>query len=54
MGIEDTLGEFTMVKKDKKIKEEPLEKQLWRSADKLRKNIDACIKTTSQTRSNSS
>ena len=23
------------------IKEEPLEKQLWKAADKLRKNIDA-------------
>ena len=29
-----------MVKK-KEIKVEPLEKQLWKSADKLRKNIDA-------------
>ena len=27
--------------KDKEIQEEPLEKQLWKSADKLRKNIDA-------------
>ncbi len=27
--------------KTKEIKEEPLEKQLWKSADKLRKNIDA-------------
>jgi len=27
--------------KNKEIKEEPLEKQLWKSADKLRKNIDA-------------
>ncbi|MDC9722285.1 MAG: class I SAM-dependent DNA methyltransferase [Urechidicola sp.] len=27
--------------KKKEIKDEPLEKQLWRSADKLRKNIDA-------------
>ena len=26
---------------DKEIQEEPLEKQLWKSADKLRKNIDA-------------
>ena len=25
----------------KEVKEEPLEKQLWKSADKLRKNIDA-------------
>ena len=25
----------------KEIKEEPLEKQLWKAADKLRKNIDA-------------
>ncbi len=29
-----------MKKKDKK-QDEPLEKQLWKSADKLRKNIDA-------------
>lgn len=28
-------------KADKAVKEEPLEKQLWKSADKLRKNIDA-------------
>lgn len=28
-------------KADKAIQEEPLEKQLWKSADKLRKNIDA-------------
>ena len=27
--------------KVKEIKEEPLEKQLWKAADKLRKNIDA-------------
>ena len=27
--------------KTKEIKEEPLEKQLWKAADKLRKNIDA-------------
>ena len=27
--------------KNKKIKKEPIEKQLWKSADKLRKNIDA-------------
>jgi len=27
--------------KKKEIKEESLEKQLWKSADKLRKNIDA-------------
>jgi type I restriction enzyme M protein len=30
-----------MAKKNGKVTEEPLEKQLWRSADKLRKNIDA-------------
>lgn len=30
-----------MVKKNKKDSEEPLDKQLWKSADKLRKNIDA-------------
>lgn len=29
------------VKKEKEVKEEPLEKQLWKTADKLRKNIDA-------------
>jgi len=29
------------VKTEKEIKEEPLEKQLWKAADKLRKNIDA-------------
>jgi type I restriction enzyme M protein len=29
------------VKTTKSIKEEPLEKQLWKAADKLRKNIDA-------------
>ncbi len=28
-------------KKAKEVKEEPLEKQLWKAADKLRKNIDA-------------
>jgi type I restriction enzyme M protein len=28
-------------KKAKEVKEEPLEKQLWKTADKLRKNIDA-------------
>ena len=28
-------------KKQKEVKEEPLEKQLWKAADKLRKNIDA-------------
>jgi len=27
--------------KDNSAKEEPIEKQLWKSADKLRKNIDA-------------
>jgi len=27
--------------KDKELKTEPLEKQLWKAADKLRKNIDA-------------
>ena len=27
--------------KAKEVKEEPLEKQLWKAADKLRKNIDA-------------
>ncbi len=30
-----------MAKKNNKVKKEPLEKQLWKSADKLRKNIDA-------------
>ena len=30
-----------MAKKKKKQKQEPLEKQLWKAADKLRKNIDA-------------
>ncbi len=30
-----------MAKKKKEKKEEPLEKQLWKAADKLRKNIDA-------------
>ena len=30
-----------MAKKKKEANEEPLEKQLWKSADKLRKNIDA-------------
>lgn len=30
-----------MAKKSAKATEEPLEKQLWKSADKLRKNIDA-------------
>jgi type I restriction enzyme M protein len=30
-----------MAKPAKEIKEEPLEKQLWKAADKLRKNIDA-------------
>ena len=29
-----------MAKKNNNGKEEPLEKQLWKSADKLRKNID--------------
>lgn len=29
------------IKAEKAVKEEPLEKQLWKSADKLRKNIDA-------------
>ena len=28
-------------KSQKEIKEEPIEKQLWKAADKLRKNIDA-------------
>lgn len=27
--------------KENSIKEEPIEKQLWQAADKLRKNIDA-------------
>ena len=27
--------------KEKELKTEPLEKQLWKAADKLRKNIDA-------------
>jgi len=30
-----------MAKAPKKTKAEPLEKQLWKAADKLRKNIDA-------------
>jgi type I restriction enzyme M protein len=30
-----------MAKKNKSIKEEPLEQKLWKSADKLRKNMDA-------------
>jgi len=30
-----------MAKNDNKTQEEPLEKQLWKAADKLRKNIDA-------------
>jgi type I restriction enzyme M protein len=30
-----------MAKKQKEVAEEPLEKQLWKTADKLRKNIDA-------------
>jgi len=30
-----------MAKKNGNISEEPLEKQLWKAADKLRKNIDA-------------
>jgi type I restriction enzyme M protein len=29
------------MKKDKEAKQEPIEKQLWKAADKLRKNIDA-------------
>ena len=27
--------------KKKEVKQEPIEKQLWKAADKLRKNIDA-------------
>lgn len=30
-----------MAKQKKEVAEEPLEKQLWKTADKLRKNIDA-------------
>jgi len=30
-----------MVQKNNNTQEEPLEKQLWKAADKLRKNIDA-------------
>ncbi len=30
-----------MAKKQKEVKEEPLEKKLWKAADKLRKNMDA-------------
>lgn len=30
-----------MAKATKENKDEPLEKQLWKTADKLRKNIDA-------------
>ena len=37
--------------KEKELKAEPLEKQLWKAADKVRKNIDAaecyCKKNTS-------
>ena len=33
--------ECTMAKKNDNWQEEPLEKQLWKAADKLRKNIDA-------------
>ncbi len=33
--------EYTMAKKNDNWQEEPLEKQLWKAADKLRKNIDA-------------
>ena len=32
---------MSRTKKQKEDKEEPLEKQLWKAADKLRKNIDA-------------
>ena len=36
------LSRITPVAKQKKeVAEEPLEKQLWKTADKLRKNIDA-------------
>ena len=30
-----------MAKKAKEVAEEPLEKKLWKTADKLRKNMDA-------------
>ena len=30
-----------MAKKTKEIQDEPLEKKLWKAADKLRKNMDA-------------
>jgi type I restriction enzyme R subunit len=30
----------------KELKQEPIEKQLWKAADKLRKNIDAAIDWT--------
>jgi type I restriction enzyme M protein len=30
-----------MPKKEKELKEEPLEKKLWKAAGKLRKNMDA-------------
>ena len=32
---------MALTKTEKPVKEEPLEKQLWKAADKLRKNIDA-------------
>ena len=32
---------MTRTKTMKETKEEPIEKQLWKAADKLRKNIDA-------------
>jgi len=34
-------GKNVTMAKAKEVKEEPLEKQLWKAADKLRKNIDA-------------
>ena len=41
-GILEKVGEkIIIMAKKKQIKNEPLEKQLWKSADKLRKNIDA-------------
>jgi type I restriction enzyme M protein len=32
-----------MAKQTKKIVEEPLEKKLWKAANKLRKNMDAAV-----------
>ena len=37
-----------MAKIKKEIKQEPLEIVLWKAADKLRKNIDACTGQAAQ------